>query len=118
MRKAMLASVMMLALVGGTPALAYDMGDAPASGFVLTDSHIANLKATLRLSAAQERYWPAVESALRRFSHTASLSSQAAGIKRVLVAASPLIRSLDREQRAEARELARAAGLNMVAAAF
>lgn len=119
MRKVMLAGAIALGLLSGTPAFAYDT-DAGRTGFVLTENHIATLKSSLRLSAAQERYWPAVESALRSFAHSqaATLTSQAAGIRRVLSAASPLIRSLDSEQRAEARQLARAVGLSMVAAAF
>src|SRR5262249_7422499 len=35
------------------------------SGLVVTEGHIARLKAALRLTPEQEKLWPAVESALR-----------------------------------------------------
>ena len=105
--------------------------------FVITDAHIARLKAMLRLTPVQERYWPPVEAALRQFArqqaredaaaagfvqrlrdHAAAASAQTVGLKRVLSAAMPLIRALDEEQKQDALKLARALGFASLASAL
>src|ERR1700674_778733 len=68
MWKAGIAGALALATVGSSLALttASEARNSfrPASGIVLTEGHIARLKAALKLTAAQEKYWPAVAAAL------------------------------------------------------
>lgn len=104
---------------------------------VLTDAHIARLKGMLRLSPAQERYWPPVEAALRHFARqqakedanaagfvqrvrdqASAITAQAIGVKRVMAAASPLIKCLDEGQKRDVVTLARALGFDKLAAAL
>jgi zinc resistance-associated protein len=102
--------------------------------FVVTDSHIARLKAMLKLTDSQERHWPAVEAALRQFARqqardeaasagfvqrlrteAAGLATQTVALNRVVSAARPLIKTLDEEQKREALKLARALGFDRLA---
>jgi hypothetical protein len=116
MLKAALVGAMALATVGTLPALAIDSANESAqvqtasAGFAVTSGHIARLKAALNLTPAQERHWGAVESALR-----ALVRVDAAGLKRLLAAAQPLIRTLDPEQKQQAVTLARALGIGNLA---
>jgi hypothetical protein len=91
---------------------------------LLSDMQIAALKGRLQLTAAQEPYWPAVESALRDLArkiherratpgHQAALSP--GEIEQVKVAARPLLSMLREDQKREARSLARIIGLEAVA---
>ncbi len=92
-------------------------------------AQISQVKSALRLTAAQERYWPPVESALRGLVRQAAagyesndgyyqrakkkaydVASNAAAVRRVVAAARPLIRVLDEEQKQTARSLASAFG--------
>ena len=133
MWKAALVGAFALATIGITGVSAQDF---EGNGVVVTESHIARFKASLRLTAAQERYWPAVEAALRGLAKHRSqddgnsgtlyrLSSKAAGIvvdavgfKRVAAAAGPLLRSLDEEQKQSALQAASAMGFSNLASAF
>src|SRR5712692_2605902 len=71
MHKAGLAGVVALAMISSSLVLAQEtqarnaFRPAAHAGFVLTDAHIARLKAVLRLTPAQEKYWPPLEAALR-----------------------------------------------------
>ncbi len=84
-------------------------------GIVITDGQIAQFKATLRLTAAQERYWAPVEAALRDMSQRQAQQSatrgfvqrlkavtlDAAGLRRLTSAAMPLLKSLDERPETE-----------------
>ena len=129
------------ALVGAFALAAIGMSGVSAQEFegnsvIVTESHIASFKAALKLTAAQERHWPAVESALRSLAKRQAhddgnsgmvyrLSSKAAGIvvdaigfKRVAAAAAPLLKSLDEEQKQNALQAASAMGFSNLASAF
>ena len=91
----------------------------------LSLEHLAGIKASLRLSPDQERYWAPVEAELREIMR--QLAAQKASSKnpkvalsadvaqRLYWAAGPLIMSLREDQKEEARRLARAMGLQQVA---
>jgi hypothetical protein len=96
---------------------------------LLSDVQIAGIKERLRLSADQEYYWPAVETALRavaRKIHTtrqgdphatiAPIDPDAAEVQQLKSAAMPLLFQLREDQKQEVRTLARLIGLEKVAA--
>ena len=95
---------------------------------LLSDVQIAGIKERLRLSASQESYWPAVESALRavaRKIHTTRQTDPNAGppidpdsaeVQELKSAAMPLLFQLREDQKDEVRKLARIIGLEKVAA--
>jgi hypothetical protein len=90
---------------------------------LLSDMQIAALKERLQLTAAQQPYWPAVESALRdvaRKIHERRVPGRQAAftpadIEQIKAAAQPLLSMLREEQKREARALARIIGLEAVA---
>lgn len=99
------------------------------SNNVLNDAQIASIKARLRLTPDQERYWPAVEAALRNITYKREGSHQGAGrlatvdpnspaVQQLKQAAMPLLMSFSNEQKSEVRQLARLMGLEQVAQAF
>jgi hypothetical protein len=114
----------------------YDLDHANASqasrGKVVTEGHIARLKAALRLTAAQLHHWPAVASALRSLSQRQSKDRSSDGVarriaaaavdanamRRVAAAAAPLISSLDDKQRQDGMQVIRALGFSSLAAAL
>jgi len=91
-----------------------------------TPAHIARIKASLNLSPEQERYWAPVEAELREIARQLAAHKQTAGKPRIALsadaaqrlywAAGPLIMSLREDQKQEVRRLARAMGLEQVAA--
>jgi hypothetical protein len=92
----------------------------------LTLPQIARIKANLNLTPEQERHWAPVEAELREIARRMA-ADKAAGknpkaainadtAQRLYWAAGPLIMSLRPDQKAEARRLARAMGLEQVAA--
>jgi len=90
-----------------------------AGGLVVTNAHIARLKAVLKLNAEQRRYWPRVESALRQLAHRrAPLLADGQEARRVMILAMPLINSLNDDQRREALTMARTMGFSAVASAM
>jgi len=104
---------------------------SPKSYAVLSDAQIAGIKDRLRLTANQESYWPAVESALRavaRRIQVSRLSNPSAGnvpidpdsqeVQQLKSAAMPLLFQLREDQKDEVRRLARVIGLEKVAAAI
>jgi hypothetical protein len=116
---------------------------AHASDFVLQGEgndrlasvDIVRVKNVLRLTAAQEAYWPPVEAALRslsrqqarsepegfvhRISHrVVSVVLNSAAIERLAVAARPLIVALNDDQKQAARSMAMEMGLGPVVAAL
>jgi hypothetical protein len=95
------------------------------SSNVFTDSQIAAIRTNLKLSPHQQRYWPAVASALRNIDYlkhqgdkSTSIDPNSPGVQQLKSAAFPLIMSFDEEQKSQVRQLARNMGLEEVAAAF
>jgi hypothetical protein len=95
---------------------------------LLSDIQIAGIKERLKLSAAQESYWPPVESALRavaRKIHAGRQANPNAGgmpidpeaeeVQQLKSAAMPLLFQLREDQKSEVRSLARIIGLEKVA---
>lgn len=133
MWKTVLAGTTALAIAGGALAHAQQKpGDARAQSWrpsaedvaAFADARIAALHAGLKLTAEQEKSWPAVESALRelakqrseRFAAHASanrpndpierlalraetMESRGAALKKLAAAAGPLYKSLDQAQK-------------------
>jgi hypothetical protein len=102
-------------------------------------AEIARIKATLKLTPAQEQYWPPVEAALRDIltqigyehdhPHGAPKTAQAKRpaapaqidpdrVQRLTSAALPLLMTFDEKQKSEVRRLARIMGLENVASAI
>jgi hypothetical protein len=92
---------------------------------VLSVTQIARIKASLRLTPDQERYWGAVENELREIARQVAaqkasgkkpkIALSAVDAQRLYWAAGPLIMSLREDQKQEVRRLARAMGLEQVA---
>lgn len=95
------------------------------SNGVLTSSHIAQIKSTLRLTAEQEANWRPVESALREIGRKPANQNAAGRPPKIAISpeeaqqlywtAGPLLMSLREDQKTEVRRLARALGLEQVA---
>jgi hypothetical protein len=137
MWKAVLAGAM-LATVGATVCQAEDFASASYENYeyvepvqrtpAVTSGHIARLKAALRLTAAQKKYWPAVETALRKLAHRGSgqgwrqraraAVGSANAIRRVAAAARPLIRALSEQQRQDGMRVIQALGFSSLASAL
>ena len=77
---------------------------------------IARYRAALKLTAAQEKYWPAVASALRTLARMQHVDENA--VRRVAPSISPLLASLDERQKQTAMNLVQRAGLAQYAALF
>jgi hypothetical protein len=95
---------------------------------LLSDIQIAGIKERLKLSSAQESYWPPVETALRavarKIHSTRQANPNAAGmpidpeaveVQQLKSAAMPLLFQLREDQKSEVRSLARIIGLDKVA---
>jgi hypothetical protein len=90
---------------------------------LLSDVQIAGIKERLRLSASQESYWPAVETALRAVARKIHATRQtdpnagppidpdSAEVQELKSAAMPLLFQLREDQKDEVRKLARIIGL-------
>jgi hypothetical protein len=103
---------------------------APQKSYaLLSDVQIAGIKERLRLSATQESYWPAVETALRAVAHKINATHQvdpsvhgvpidpeSEEVQQLKSAAMPLLFQLREDQKDEVRKLARIIGLEKVAA--
>jgi hypothetical protein len=117
-----------------SPGVAVEYSGAEASR-VAASVNIDRIKSTLKLNAAQERYWPAVESALRDLGRQQASSDQdgivrrlsrrvvsvvlnTAAVQRLATAAKPLIAALDDDQKRAAVGLAHEMGLGPVVAAL
>jgi hypothetical protein len=93
---------------------------------LLNDAQIASIKARLRLTPEQERYWPSVEAALRNITYKrdgshgrlATVDPNSPAVDQLKQAAMPLLASFSDEQKSEVRQLARLMGLEQVAQAF
>jgi len=124
MWKAALAGAM-LATTGATSCLAQDYSNAnyeqsqPARrGPAISEGHIARLKAALQLTPQQQRYWPAVASALRGLARASGTVGSANAVRRVASAARPLISSLTDQQRQAGMQVIRASGFAHLASAL
>jgi hypothetical protein len=100
----------------------------------VTDAHINYIKAVLKLTPAQQNYWPPVEAALRNLGRPqaaatagmlqkvgqrgAALVVDMAQIRKLASVASPLIKSLNPTQKKDAVGAAKAMGFGHLAAAF
>lgn len=95
---------------------------------LLSDVQIAGIKDRLKLSASQESYWPAVETALRAVARKIHAGRQAnpnapgvpidpdsTEVQQLKSAAMPLLFQLREDQKNEVRSLARIIGLEKVA---
>jgi hypothetical protein len=95
---------------------------------LLSDVQIAGIKERLKLSSAQESYWPAVETALRAVARKIHATRQAdpsatgtpidpdaEEVQQLKSAAMPLLFQLREDQKREVRSLARIIGLEKVA---
>jgi hypothetical protein len=95
---------------------------------LLSDIQIAGIKERLKLSAAQEQHWPAVETALRAVARKIHATRQAnpaatgapidpdsAEVSQLKSVAMPLLVQLREDQKREVRMLARIIGLEAVA---
>ena len=137
MKKTLCAGALALAMTGllpSLPATASDYGTYAEQG-AATAINVARIKSALHLRPEQERYWPAVESALRRLagrqhtietggivhrisSRVVSVVLDNAAVARLAAAARPLIAVLDPEQMQAASGLANEMGLGSVVAAL
>ncbi|MGN6284286.1 MAG: hypothetical protein ACTHM2_03950 [Afipia sp.] len=121
MRKLPIAFAIIVAL--SAPAFAQDAGIEAAkpvrvSALKIAMSEVAILRyrAALKLTAAQEKYWPAVASALRALAREPQINE--AAVRRFAPAASALFASLDDHQRQVAMGLVQKAGLTQYASLF
>jgi hypothetical protein len=109
----------------------YEASSHASRSPVITEGHIARLRAALHLTAEQRSHWPAVESALRALAHRQSKDRSTDGIarrlaaaafanalRRVASAAGPLIDSLDEKQRQDGMRVIRSLGFGSLASAL
>lgn len=114
MRKLIFAGAFMLATMCSPATFA-------GEPLVVTDGHIAQFRAVLNLTAAQERYWSPIEATLRdiaRRQNAAAATLDYSSLRRLIASAMPLFRRLDSEQKREAIALARSLGISSLASAF
>jgi hypothetical protein len=86
---------------------------------ILDDQQIAAIKARLKLTAAQEKYWPPVESALRDVvaamhvtrRQPSSIDADNDAVKRLMAAAGPFLAQLRADQKSQIQSLMRISGL-------
>lgn len=105
---------------------AADLPPVQTSYTLLSDIQIVAIKERLRMSEAQAKYWPPVETALRDLAKRKHAARQAgsdqgtislsnAEAQELQAAAAPLLRQLREDQKREVRALARIIGLDVVA---
>jgi len=93
---------------------------------VLNDAQIASIKARLKLTPDQQRYWPGVEAALRGIAYKinksggklASIDADGPEVQQLKSAAIPLIMMFSEQQKNEVRQLVQVMGLQRLAAQF
>jgi hypothetical protein len=135
MRKILCAGVIALAALGSLSALPASAGEYITPELSQVSINIGHIRNTLQLTPEQEPYWPPVEAALRDLAHQQSSSEPAgfvrrmshrvvsivlnsATVKRLVVAARPLIAVLHDDQKRAAGALAQEMGLGPVLAAL
>lgn len=106
-----------------------------AADSVITESHITRLRATLKLTPAQQAYWAPVEVALSQLARqqargeaagfiakytdsSSAVALTAMQLRRIKAIAMPLINSLDDNQKRDAIAFGRNMGLQQLVAAF
>jgi hypothetical protein len=91
---------------------------------VLNDAQLSSIKKRLALTPDQERYWPAVEQALRQMAwkktpgEKAKVDMSTVDVDGLKSAAFPLVMSFSDDQKRELRSLANVMGLESVASRF
>jgi hypothetical protein len=93
---------------------------------ILNDAQIASIKARLKLTPDQQRYWPGVEAALRGIAYKinksggklASVDADGPEVQQLKSAAIPLIMMFSEQQKNEVRQLVQVMGLQKLAAQF
>jgi len=93
---------------------------------LLNDAQIASIKARLKLTPDQQRYWPGVEAALRGIAYKvnksggklASIDADGPEVQQLKSAAIPLIMMFSEQQKNEVRQLVQVMGLQRLAAQF
>lgn len=98
----------------------------PKSNAVLNSTQIASIKRRLNLTPDQERYWPAVESQLRKMEYkkgpndtrTASIDTSKMDVQGLRTAGFPLVMSFNDEQKRELKSLAHLLGLENAMSGF
>lgn len=128
-----LATSLLLSNVSPGAAVEYSGADASQ---LATSVNVDRIKSALKLTPAQERFWPAVENALRDLGRQQAKASDQDGImrrlsrrvvsvvlntatvQRLASAAKPLIAALDDDQKRVAVGLAQEMGLGPVVAAL
>jgi len=143
MLKSALAGAFALATIGTSLACAqdYQLQSYPqergSSSNGVVESRIAQFKSALHLTSDQQRHWPRLEAVLRDVvaraqvqeasadgyvqrvtSRVGSAMVTANAVRRLVAAASPLVKSLDPNQKQVAIALARDMGFGAVAAQF
>lgn len=83
---------------------------------VVSEIEILRYRTALRLTAAQQKYWPAAASALRALARQEHVDE--AAVRRYAPGLRPLIASLDDQQKQVAMGLAQQAGLAQYASLF
>lgn len=133
MRKLQIAMAFVVALfavAAHAPAVAQDAGAMMSPGAEMTapqkkvsmfqaamsEVAILRYRAALKLRAEQQRYWPAVASALRVLAREPQVNE--AAVRRFAPAASALFASLDEDQKRTAMGLVQKAGLTQYASMF
>src|SRR5262249_36139787 len=98
-------------------------GSAPAPAakvsawrIAVSEVAIARYRAALKLTAAQEKYWPADANALRTLARLPQIDEN--GVGRVAPSVSPLLATLDDNQKQIAMGLVQKAGLAQYASMF
>jgi hypothetical protein len=93
---------------------------------ILNDAQIASIKARLKLTPEQQRYWPGVEAALRGIAYKinkaggklAAIDADGTEVQQLKSAAIPLIMMFSEQQKNEVRQLVQVMGLQRLAAQF
>jgi hypothetical protein len=91
------------------------------AGTVISNAQISRFKAALRLTAEQERHWPAVAAALRSMrlgNRMVEVAANAFGVRRLVSAARPLFESLNDDQKLVALRLVESLGFGAFVAAL
>ena len=99
---------------------------------VITEGHIARLRAALKLTPSQQPHWAPVEAALSQLARqqargdagyrladrSSAVAATATQLRRLRAIAMPLIQSLDESQKRDAIAVARHMGFQQLVAAF
>lgn len=99
---------------------------AKPDNHILNDAQIASIKVRLKLTPDQQRYWPAVEAALRGIAYKmnkgrkklATIDPDSTEVQQLKSAAIPLIMTFNEQQKSEVRQLAYVMGLQKLASQF